>query len=124
MEEVLDVMHLFPTLFNVTIEAVMDLMFNGKYNKGPLQIRRVHSRECKTEMPNEFKFGKIQVSCEGYDYPDDPFILAGSCGMEYTIDRTGVNQGHHNNNQGHGGNSYSSNGWNNGKGYTGIYSDL
>lgn len=74
--------------------------------------------ECKTEMPNEFKFGKIQVSCEGYDYPDDPFILAGSCGMEYTIDRTGVNQGHQNNNQGHGGNSYSSNGWNNGKSYT------
>lgn len=72
--------------------------------------------ECKTEMANEFKFGKIQVSCEGYDYPEDEYILAGSCGLEYTIDRTGVNQGNSQNN--HGGSSYSSNGWNNGKSYT------
>jgi hypothetical protein len=68
--------------------------------------------ECKTEMPNEFKFGKIQVGCEGYDYPDDPYILAGSCGLEYTIDLTGVKG-----NTGHNSGGYSSNGWNNGKQY-------
>ena len=39
-------------------------------------------------MDNEYRFGKISVSCEGYDYPDDPYVLAGSCGLEYTIDRT------------------------------------
>jgi hypothetical protein len=71
--------------------------------------------ECKTEMPMEYKFGKVQVSCEGYDYPDDPYILAGSCGLEYTIDRTGVNQDKSKSNKGS--NSYSSNGWNNGKSY-------
>jgi len=69
--------------------------------------------ECKTEMPNEFKFGKIQVGCEGYDYADDPYILAGSCGLEYTIDLTGVKS----NNGNTGSQQYSSNGWNNGKQY-------
>jgi hypothetical protein len=28
------------------------------------------------------------VLCEGYDYPDDPYILAGSCGLEYTLELT------------------------------------
>lgn len=44
--------------------------------------------ECKADMDNEYRFGKVSVSCEGYDYPDDPYILAGSCGLEYTIDLT------------------------------------
>lgn len=42
--------------------------------------------ECKAEMPSNYKLGKVQVSCEGYDYPEDDYILAGSCGLEYTID--------------------------------------
>lgn len=42
--------------------------------------------ECKAEMPANYKFGRIEVSCEGYDYPEDDYILAGSCGLEYTID--------------------------------------
>ena len=28
----------------------------------------------------------MQVSCEGYEYPDDPYILKESCGLEYEID--------------------------------------
>jgi hypothetical protein len=32
-------------------------------------------------MPKKYKFGKLSVSCEGYAYPDDPYILAGSCGV-------------------------------------------
>ena len=32
-------------------------------------------------MDKRFKFGRITVSCEGYDYPDDPYILHGSCGV-------------------------------------------
>jgi len=39
-------------------------------------------------MDNLYRFGNIAVSCEGYDYPDDPYILAGSCGLEYTLDLT------------------------------------
>jgi len=85
------------------------------YNKGSdgLEIQW----ECKTEMPMEYKFGKVQVSCEGYDYPDDPYILAGSCGLEYTIDRTGVNSSRDSKKSNNGNSGYSTNGWNNGKSY-------
>jgi len=88
------------------------------YNKGSdgLEIQW----ECKTEMPMEYKFGKIQVSCEGYDYPDDPYILAGSCGLEYTIDRTGVNPSRDSKKSNNGNSGYSTNGWNHGKSYQGM----
>ncbi|KAJ7352732.1 Store-operated calcium entry-associated regulatory factor [Desmophyllum pertusum] len=49
--------------------------------------------ECKTDMSSRYKFGEIAVSCEGYDYPDDPYVLKGSCGLEYTIDA--VDRGGH-----------------------------
>ncbi|PIK44890.1 putative store-operated calcium entry-associated regulatory factor-like [Apostichopus japonicus] len=51
--------------------------------------------ECKTDMDNAYRFGMIEVICEGYDYPDDKYILKGSCGLEYTLDYTkeGMNQG-------------------------------
>lgn len=44
--------------------------------------------ECSAEMPKQYKFGKLSVSCEGYEYPDDPFVLAGSCGLEYNLEYT------------------------------------
>ncbi|KZS11759.1 store-operated calcium entry-associated regulatory factor [Daphnia magna] len=54
--------------------------------------------ECKTDMDNAYRFGDISVSCEGYSYADDPYILKGSCGLEYTLDLTkegyGNQQGH------------------------------
>lgn len=28
---------------------------------------------------------QIEVSCEGYSYPGDPFILKGSCGVSATL---------------------------------------
>nr|XP_053653308.1 store-operated calcium entry-associated regulatory factor-like [Cherax quadricarinatus]XP_053653309.1 store-operated calcium entry-associated regulatory factor-like [Cherax quadricarinatus] len=56
--------------------------------------------ECKTDMDNAFRFGEIEVSCEGYSNRDDPFVLKGSCGLRYSIDYTkeGLHQkqGHHN----------------------------
>nr|XP_020670586.1 store-operated calcium entry-associated regulatory factor [Pogona vitticeps] len=48
--------------------------------------------ECKANMDASYKFGKIEVSCEGYDYPDDPYILKGSCGLEYTLELTKAGQ--------------------------------
>ncbi|XP_074604269.1 store-operated calcium entry-associated regulatory factor-like [Brevipalpus obovatus] len=42
--------------------------------------------ECKAEMDKKYAFGILEVSCEGYDHPDDSYVLAGSCGLEYTID--------------------------------------
>ncbi|PIO56671.1 hypothetical protein TELCIR_21929, partial [Teladorsagia circumcincta] len=35
---------------------------------------------CVADMPAEFEFGQVTVTCEGYDYPEDPYILKGSCG--------------------------------------------
>lgn len=35
-----------------------------------------------------YRFGSVEVICEGYDYPDDPYILKGSCGLEYTLELT------------------------------------
>lgn len=41
--------------------------------------------ECKAELPSNFKFGRLEVTCEGYEYPNDDYVLVGSCGLEYTI---------------------------------------
>ncbi len=32
-------------------------------------------------MDNDYRFGRVEVSCEGYDYPEDPYVLRGSCGV-------------------------------------------
>jgi len=56
--------------------------------------------ECKADMEMKYKFGQVQVTCEGFDYPDDPYVLAGSCGLEYTIDRVGSSSSHSSNNAG------------------------
>ena len=37
--------------------------------------------ECKADMDSSYRFGDIAVNCEGYNYPDDPYILKGSCGV-------------------------------------------
>ena len=41
--------------------------------------------ECKTDMDNAYRFGSIAVTCEGYEYPDDPYILKGSCGVSFVL---------------------------------------
>uniref|UniRef100_G3PVR5 Store-operated calcium entry-associated regulatory factor n=1 Tax=Gasterosteus aculeatus aculeatus TaxID=481459 RepID=G3PVR5_GASAC len=44
--------------------------------------------ECRTDMDNAYRFGRIEVSCEGYSHPADALILKGSCGLEYTLELT------------------------------------
>ena len=48
--------------------------------------------ECSAVVNNKnerytYKISNYQVTCKGYDYPDDPYILHGSCSVEYTLDR-------------------------------------
>jgi len=43
--------------------------------------------KCESDMPDGYRFGTIDVSCEGYAYPDDPYILIGSCGLTYELER-------------------------------------
>lgn len=38
---------------------------------------------CSASLPPEFKLGSTEVVCEGYNNADDPWILKGSCGVEY-----------------------------------------
>ncbi|XP_025966165.2 store-operated calcium entry-associated regulatory factor [Dromaius novaehollandiae] len=43
---------------------------------------------CKADLENSYRFGQIEVSCEGYDYPDDPYILRGSCSLLFRLELT------------------------------------
>jgi hypothetical protein len=52
--------------------------------------------KCMAELDDKYKFGRIEVMCEGYKYPTDPYVLIGSCGLEYTIEYT--EKGHRKNN--------------------------
>ncbi|KAF2841740.1 DUF1183-domain-containing protein, partial [Patellaria atrata CBS 101060] len=40
---------------------------------------------CTASLPEEFKLGSTDVFCEGYDSPEDPYVLKGSCGVEYRL---------------------------------------
>lgn len=44
--------------------------------------------KCESQMSNSLKFGTMSVTCEGYDYPNDRYVLVGSCGLKYTLDYT------------------------------------
>lgn len=40
--------------------------------------------ECKSD-PAGAVFRDLNIQCEGYEYPDDPYILKGSCGIEFRM---------------------------------------
>ncbi|KAI9231042.1 MAG: hypothetical protein BYD32DRAFT_431722 [Podila humilis] len=52
--------------------------------------------KCEADLPNNVRFGQLDVYCEGYKNPDDPYVLKGSCGLEYKLVYTGgyQRQGH------------------------------
>lgn len=41
--------------------------------------------KCKADLEKGVRLGSVNVNCEGYDNPEDPYILRGSCGAEYTL---------------------------------------
>ncbi|XP_027199980.2 store-operated calcium entry-associated regulatory factor-like [Dermatophagoides pteronyssinus] len=61
------------------------------YNRG--SDGRSIQWECKAEMPSKYKFGQLDMSCEVYDSPEDEYILAGSCGLRYTIEKRSLVDG-------------------------------
>ncbi|PAA65463.1 hypothetical protein BOX15_Mlig014378g2 [Macrostomum lignano] len=73
------------------------------YNKGTdgLDVQW----KCEAQLPKSVQFDTIQVSCEGYDHPSDPYILAGSCGLTFSLKPTGIHHhkhshhGHHHHHQ-------------------------
>lgn len=30
--------------------------------------------ECKASLPSDVTFSEIEVTCEGYEYPEDPYV--------------------------------------------------
>lgn len=40
---------------------------------------------CTAQLPPELKLGSTDVICEGYTGPDDPYVLRGSCAVEYRL---------------------------------------
>ena len=59
-----------------------------------VQCRNVGSDGYETQWKCEAEFSdsrisfdqsSLVVSCEGYDYPNDPYITAGSCGLQYSL---------------------------------------
>ena len=42
--------------------------------------------KCEAELPKGVKFGRVEVSCEGYGSRDDDYVLKGSCGLEYSLE--------------------------------------
>jgi len=38
------------------------------------------------KMSINVRFGDTKLDCEGYSYKDDPYILRGSCGLQYELD--------------------------------------
>jgi len=60
--------------------------------------------ECKADLDSAVKFGRVTVSCEGFDDRSDPYVLKGSCGLEYNLELT--NQGKQYEYSGNGGSGY------------------
>ena len=40
---------------------------------------------CTASLPPTLKLGSTDVICEGYSSADDPYVLKGSCGVEYRV---------------------------------------
>jgi hypothetical protein len=40
---------------------------------------------CSSVLPEELRLGSTDVICEGYSSSDDPYVLKGSCGVEYRV---------------------------------------
>lgn len=40
---------------------------------------------CSASLPSEFKLGSTDVICEGFTSSNDPYVLKGSCGVEYRL---------------------------------------
>jgi len=41
--------------------------------------------KCEADLPGSLRFGKVEVNCEGWSGPGDPYVLKGSCSLEYRL---------------------------------------
>ena len=47
----------------------------------PSFMRSVYDRfiflQCEADLPEKLRFGRVEVTCEGWDRPGDPYVLKG-----------------------------------------------
>ncbi len=41
--------------------------------------------KCTADLGAGYKFGELNIQCEGYRYSGDEWVLDGSCGLEYEV---------------------------------------
>jgi len=41
--------------------------------------------KCEADLPEALRFGRVEVSCEGWTGPGDTHVLKGSCALEYRL---------------------------------------
>jgi hypothetical protein len=64
---------------------------DAKHQPATVQCRNVGTDgsdvnwKCEADLGTDFKFGQLEVSCEGYASSSDEFVLVGSCGLEYEL---------------------------------------
>lgn len=58
-------------------------------------VKGRHNWICKADIDDRVEFKHVEVICEGYDYPEDDYILLGSCGLEFTLDYKNPHDYHH-----------------------------
>jgi len=85
-----------------------DARHNAGQNVHAIQCRKVGRGfgndiqwKCEADLPVEYRLGETTVSCEGYENSNDPMVLEGSCGLEYTLHNTGRSGGSNNRNYDH-----------------------
>ena len=51
---------------------------------------------CEAEFPSSITWGpSMEVSCEGYEFQGDDYVLTGSCGFSYTLEYVHQQQPRH-----------------------------
>ncbi|KZV68268.1 DUF1183-domain-containing protein [Peniophora sp. CONT] len=40
---------------------------------------------CEADLPEVLRFGRVEVGCEGWSGPGDPYVYKESCGLEYRL---------------------------------------
>lgn len=62
-----------------TIDVMRCTNAGSEYGKEDVQWT------CRAELPGEFRLGSTEVVCEGFEGPEDEWVLKGSCGVEYRL---------------------------------------
>jgi hypothetical protein len=94
-----------PGCAHYKVEVMRCTNQGGGYNDEDIQW------SCVADIPVEFKLGSTEVICEGYANRDDPYVLKGSCGVEYRLLLTDAGEEKY-------GNSYWGGGKSDGEGWT------